>query len=99
MDPAQRIEELREQIRYHNHRYYVLDDPVISDSAYDALYRELQELEAAHPNLVSPDSPTQRVGGQVREEFTTVRHPRPMLSLANAFDPEELRAWRATPRG
>jgi DNA ligase (NAD+) len=94
MDPAQRIEELREQIRYHNHRYYVLDDPVISDSAYDALYRELQELEAAHPNLVSPDSPTQRVGGQVREEFTTVRHPRPMLSLANAFNPEELRAWR-----
>jgi len=94
MDPAQRIEELREQIRYHNHRYYVLDDPVISDSAYDALYRELQELEAAHPELLSADSPTQRVGGQVREEFATVRHPRPMLSLANAFNPDELRAWR-----
>ncbi len=94
MDPAQRIEELREQIRYHNHRYYVLDDPVIGDSAYDALYRELQELEAAHPDLFSADSPTQRVGGQVREEFATVRHPRPMLSLANAFNPDELRAWR-----
>jgi DNA ligase (NAD+) len=94
MDPAQRIEELREQIRYHNHRYYLLDDPVISDSAYDALYRELQELEVAHPELASPDSPTQRVGGEAREEFVNVRHPRPMLSLANAFSPEELRAWR-----
>jgi len=94
MDPAQRIEELREQIRYHNHRYYVLDDPVIGDSAYDALYRELQELEAAYPELQAPDSPTQRVGGEAREEFATVRHPRPMLSLANAFNPEELRAWR-----
>ncbi len=94
MDVIQRIEELREQIRYHSYRYYVLDDPVISDDAYDALYRELQELEAAHPELITPDSPTQRVGGVVREEFTAVVHPSPMLSLQNAFNPEELRAWR-----
>jgi len=94
MEAAQRIEELRSQIRYHIYRYSVLDDPVISDDAYDALYRELQELEAAHPELITPDSPTQRVGGQVREEFTAVEHPSPMLSLTNAFNPDELRAWR-----
>ena len=94
MDDVQRIEELREQVRYHCYRYYVLDDPVISDDAYDALYRELQELEAAHPELATPDSPTQRVGGVVREEFVAVEHPRPMLSLTNAFNPDELRAWR-----
>jgi len=94
MDVARRIEELREQIRYHDYRYYVLDDPVISDDAYDALYRELVELEAAHPELITPDSPTQRVGGEVREEFVAVEHPLPMLSLQNAFNPEELRAWR-----
>ncbi len=94
MNPLQRAEELREQLRYHSYRYYVLDEPVISDGAYDALYRELQELEAAHPELITPDSPTQRVGGEVREEFLAVEHPRPMLSLSNAFSPEELRAWR-----
>ncbi len=94
MDVRQRLEELRQQVRYHNYRYYVLDDPVISDDAYDALYRELQELEAAHPELITPDSPTQRVGGELREEFRAVEHPRPMLSLSNAFKPDELRAWR-----
>ena len=94
MDVRQRLEELRQQVRYHNYRYYVLDDPVISDDAYDALYRELQELEAARPELITPDSPTQRVGGELREEFRAVEHPRPMLSLSNAFKPEELRAWR-----
>lgn len=94
MNVAQRIGELRTQLHYHAHRYYVLDDPVISDSAYDALYRELQELEAAHPELITSDSPTQRVGGELREEFTAVEHPSPMLSLSNAFNPEELRAWR-----
>jgi DNA ligase (NAD+) len=94
MDPAQRIEDLREQINYHIYRYHVLDDPVIPDDAYDALYRELQELEAAYPNLVTPDSPTQRVGGPIREEFTAVEHPAPMLSLQNAFSPDELHAWR-----
>lgn len=94
MDVTRRIEELREQVRYHAYRYHVLDDPVISDDAYDALYREFQELEAAHPELITPDSPTQRVGGEIREEFTAVEHPRPMLSLSNAFSPDELRAWR-----
>ncbi|MFN2219112.1 MAG: NAD-dependent DNA ligase LigA [Anaerolineae bacterium] len=94
MDVQSRIEELRAQVRYHAHRYHVLDDPIISDDAYDALYRELQELEAAHPELVTPDSPTQRVGGELREEFTSVEHPRPMLSLSNAFNPDELTAWR-----
>jgi DNA ligase (NAD+) len=94
MDAAERISELREQIHYHLYRYHVLDDPVIPDSAYDALYRELQELEEAHPDLKTPDSPTQRVGAEVREEFTAVEHPRPMLSLTNAFTPDELRAWR-----
>jgi DNA ligase (NAD+) len=94
MDAAERIEELREQIRYYAYRYHVLDDPVISDDAYDALYRELEELERAHPELMSLDSPTQRVGGELREEFTAVEHPSPMLSLSNAFTPEELHAWR-----
>jgi DNA ligase (NAD+) len=94
MDAAQRIEELRKLIRYHSYRYHVLDDPIISDSAYDTLYRQLQELEAAHPALVTPDSPTQQVGGEIREELGAVEHPQPMLSLSNAFNPEELRAWR-----
>lgn len=94
MDIAQRMKELGEQLRYHSHRYHVLDDPIISDDAYDALYRELQELEAAHPELAAPDSPTRRVGGEIRDEFAAVEHPRPMLSLQNAFSPLELRAWR-----
>lgn len=94
MDAEERLRDLRKQVEYHIYRYHVLDDPVISDNAYDALFRELQELEAAHPNLISPDSPTQRVGGEIREEFVAVEHPRPMLSLSNAFNPEELRAWR-----
>jgi DNA ligase (NAD+) len=94
MDVIKRLEDLREQVRYHSYRYYVLDDPVISDGAYDALFRELQELEASHPELITPDSPTQRVGGEPREEFTAVEHPRPMLSLSNAFSPDELWAWR-----
>jgi DNA ligase (NAD+) len=94
MDMEQKMEELRAQVRYHSYRYHVLDEPVISDDAYDSLYRELQELEAAHPELVTPDSPTQRVGGELRDEFTAVDHPSPMLSLGNAFNPDELRAWR-----
>jgi len=94
MDAKSRIEELRELVRYHSYRYHVLDDPAISDSAYDALYRELQELETLHPELVAPDSPTQRVGGELSEEFASIEHPRPMLSLANGFSAEEVRAWR-----
>ena len=88
-----RTEELRRLINYHNYRYYVLDSPEVSDAEYDQLMRELQALEAAHPELVAPDSPTQRVGAAPLEEFGTVEHPVPMLSLANAFDNAELRAW------
>ena len=90
-----RLAELRALIRHHEYRYYVLDTPEISDADYDALYRELQQLEAAHPELVTPDSPTQRVGGEPLAGFTQVRHGEPMLSLANAKNEDELRAWYA----
>ncbi len=90
-----RIEELREQIRYHNRRYYVEDAPEISDAEYDALYNELESLEAEHPELVTPDSPTQRVGGEPLEGFEEVRHAVPMLSLGNARKIEELTEWDA----
>jgi DNA ligase (NAD+) len=93
-DPARRVEELRAQLREHNYRYHVLDEPLISDAEYDALMRELRALEAAHPELVTPDSPTRRVGGAASEKFAKVRHPVPMLSLGNAFDENDLRAWR-----
>ncbi|MBE3587662.1 MAG: NAD-dependent DNA ligase LigA [Thermoanaerobacteraceae bacterium] len=86
-----RVIELRREIEHHNYRYYVLDDPEISDARYDALMRELLQLEKEYPELVTPDSPTRRVGGQPREGFVTVRHRVPMLSLANAFDEGELR--------
>ena len=78
--------ELVSEVAYHDYRYYTLDDPVISDQEYDRLYQRLRELEEAHPELVIPDSPTQRVGGEVRDELPTVKHPYPMLSLENAFD-------------
>ncbi len=89
-DDAKRVAELRRQIEHHDHRYYVLDDPEISDARYDVLMRELRELEAAHPRLVTPDSPTQRVGGQTSRGFSTVRHSLPMLSLDNAFSAQDL---------
>ncbi|MCD6390479.1 MAG: NAD-dependent DNA ligase LigA, partial [Dehalococcoidia bacterium] len=89
----QRVEELRGLINYHNHRYYVLDSPEISDAEYDELMKELQQLEAKHPELVAPDSPTQRVGAPPVEAFGVVEHPQPLLSLANAFSYEELAAW------
>jgi len=88
-----RAEELRSQIRYHDYRYYVLDSPEISDAEYDELMRELRELEARFPELVTPDSPTQRVGGEPVEAFGIVEHRVPLLSLANAFSREELDAW------
>jgi DNA ligase (NAD+) len=88
-----RAEELRRQIAYHDHRYYVLDDPEISDPEYDDLLRELREIEEAHPELLTPDSPTQRVGGKPLDKFRHVEHHEPMLSLANARDEDELRAW------
>ena len=76
------MDELRAQLEHHNHRYYALDDPEISDSDYDALLNELRELEAENPDLVTPDSPTQRVGAKPQERFEPARHPQPMLSLA-----------------
>jgi len=89
----QRIEKLRSLINYHNHRYYVLDSPEISDEEYDELMRELNQLEAEHPELITPDSPTQRIGAPPAEEFGVVGHPEPLLSLANAFSYEDLAAW------
>ncbi|PWU25262.1 MAG: NAD-dependent DNA ligase LigA [Candidatus Rokuibacteriota bacterium] len=90
---AKRAADLRSQLEYHNHRYYVLDDPEIADPEYDDLLRELMSLEAAHPDLLTADSPTQRVGGRPSGGLQEVRHPQPMLSLANARDEDELRAW------
>ena len=96
MDSAQakqRIAELRKQINYHNYRYYVLDSPEVSDAEYDKLMKELNQLEEEHPQLVTPDSPTQRVGAAPVEAFGVVEHPLPLLSLGNAFSKEELLAW------
>lgn len=89
-DAAAAIDSLREEINEHNYRYHVLDDPAITDAEYDRLMRELQVLETAHPELVTPDSPTQRVGAEPLPGFETVQHEQPMLSLANAFSQEEL---------
>jgi DNA ligase (NAD+) len=91
--PAQRAEYLRTKLRRHEHLYYVMDAPVISDAQYDALMNELKRIEADHPELLTPDSPTQRVGGKPAEGFKKVRHSRPMLSLDNAYTAEELADW------
>ena len=91
--PARRAPELRKEIVHHEHLYYVLDKPQISDREYDALVNELKRIEAAHPELVTADSPTQRVGGKPAEGFKKVRHSRPMLSLDNAYSEEELADW------
>ncbi|MBA3790929.1 MAG: NAD-dependent DNA ligase LigA [Rubrobacter sp.] len=92
-DIRERIEALRERIRYHGRRYYIEDAPEISDSEYDALYKELESLEADHPELVTPDSPTRKVGGEPLEGFEEVRHAVPMLSLSNARKSSDLREW------
>jgi DNA ligase (NAD+) len=92
-DPAERAAELRRLLAHHGHRYYVLDDPEIGDDAYDVLLDELRQIEAKHPELLTPDSPTQRVGGEPVSDLVKVRHPEPMLSLANARSADELRAW------
>src|SRR6516225_7323682 len=96
---AQHIEELRQEIRRHEHLYYVMDAPEISDQQFDQLMNELKRLEAEHPELITPDSPTQRVGGKPAEGFRKVRHSRPMLSLDNAYSEEELRDWDRRVRG
>jgi len=88
-----RVRKLQEELRQHSYRYYVLNDPIISDYEYDKLLRELQALEAEHPELVTPDSPTQRAGTPAVEGFARVPHPAPILSLANAYSDEELTAW------
>jgi len=90
---AKKIEKLREELRRHEHLYYVLDAPEISDQEYDALMNQLKRLEGEHPELVTPDSPTQRVGGKPAEGFSKVRHSQPMLSLDNAYSIDELRDW------
>ncbi|NBU25385.1 MAG: NAD-dependent DNA ligase LigA, partial [Gammaproteobacteria bacterium] len=90
---AARAAELRRAIEHHNYRYFVLDDPEIPDAEFDRLMRELRELEAAHPAIVTPESPTQRVGGAPVDEFAEVRHRVPMLSLDNAFSDEDVAAF------
>ena len=92
-DVEKKIEALREKIRHHEYLYYVLDQPEISDAEFDRLMRELKDLEAKHPELLTPDSPTQRVGGKPREGFVKVPHSSPMLSLDNTYNEEELRSW------
>jgi DNA ligase (NAD+) len=94
IDPEKaRLEELRRQIHFHNYRYHVLDDPVITDYEFDRLLRELRQIETSHPEWITPDSPSQRVDSQPATRFSKVRHPAPILSLANAFSAQEVRAW------
>ena len=90
---AEEIDDLREKLHHHEYLYHVLDQPEISDAEYDRMMRRLKELEAAHPDLVTPDSPTQRVGGKAREGFVKVRHSSPLLSLDNALNEDEMRAF------
>src|SRR5262245_46142836 len=91
--PYERLRELRDAIRHHEERYYIHNDPEISDEEFDRLLHELERLEAEHPDLVTPDSPTQRVAGHPAEGFPTIEHLVPMLSLDNAYNDEELRAF------
>jgi len=93
MSTKSRYEELKQQIHFHNHRYHVLDDPIISDVEFDKLLKELREIEAEHPDWMTPDSPTLRAGAQPADRFVKVRHPAPILSLANAFGAEDARGW------
>ena len=92
-DLQQRLADLRRQIHLHNYRYHVLDDPLISDGEFDQLLVELRQIEAAHPDWVTPDSPSQRAGSAMLDKFVKVQHPAPILSLANAFGTPDLRAW------
>jgi DNA ligase (NAD+) len=92
-DVEKKVASLRDKIRHHEYLYYVLDNPEISDQDFDRLMQQLKDLEAEHPSLIAPDSPTQRVGGKPREGFVKVRHSSPMLSLDNTYSEEELRGW------
>src|SRR5688572_25175890 len=87
------INELRDVLRFHEHRYYVLSEPLISDFEYDKLYKDLEKIEAETPELITPDSPTQRVGTSLNKEFVTVEHLVPMLSLENSYDAADLIEW------
>src|SRR5829696_903417 len=90
-----RVDTLRKTIEKHNYDYYILDQPTATDAEYDALFRELREIETAHPELISPESPTQRVGIAPQSRFSQIRHPLPMLSLSNVYDRADLDAWAA----
>jgi DNA ligase (NAD+) len=93
LTPEQQLQELRDELRHHEHLYYVEDSPELTDAQYDALMNKLKRLESEHPELVTPDSPSQRVGGKPKDGFVKMPHSRPMLSLDNAYNEEELRAW------
>ena len=97
-DVKAEIERLREEIRYHDRKYYVEAEPEISDNDYDRLMERLRRLETEHPDLVTPDSPTQRVGEQPIDELASIEHPRPMLSIDNTYSVDELREY-GTARG
>ncbi len=92
-DLRQELDDLRQQIRNHNYNYHVLDAPVISDVEYDRLMVRLKEIETAHPEWLTPDSPSQRVGSTASERFPKVQHPRPILSLGNGFNTADIRLW------
>ena len=93
MDEKQRIMQLRRELHEHNYKYYVLNQPTISDQDFDFLMKELQELEARHPELDDPNSPSQRVGSDLNQEFQQVKHKRPMLSLSNTYNEQDVREW------
>ena len=93
--PDSRITELRELINKHSYAYHVLDEPLVDDAVYDSLFAELKQLEAAHPELITSDSPTQRVGNELKEGFKKVQHSSRMLSLNDVFDKDEVEAWVA----
>ena len=97
-DATEAAEQLREALRYHNYRYYVLDDPVVSDAEYDRLFQQLQRIETAYPELETPDSPTHQIGGTVRDELGTVAHPTPMLSLKAVYNEADVRNFDETCR-
>lgn len=93
MNETSRIVTLRQQLHEHNHRYYVENNPIISDQEFDLMMHELQELEALHPELYDPNSPTMRVGSDITKEFRQVRHKYPMLSLANTYNEQDVTEW------
>ena len=93
MASKSRYESLKAEIHKHNHRYHVLDDPVISDAEFDKLLNELKRIEAEQPDWITDDSPTRRAGAKAADRFSKVRHPAPILSLANAFGADDARAW------